>query len=95
MSEKTTKVISNQTLLEIFDKWSYELEDNDNSIRVGHLAETYYQVMTHSALQKEIDPKVMEDRLAHYSSSDAKFTAKDVFNVLYVTESKEVIDGMV
>jgi hypothetical protein len=90
MSEKTTKVISNQTLLEIFDKWNYELEDQEKNIKVGNLAEAYYQVMSHDIIKKEVDPKLMEERIIKCT----EFKAKDLFNIMHVTESKEIIEKL-
>lgn len=59
LSQKT-KSISNQVLLQIFDKWNYELEDPEKNIRLSNLAEVYYQVCMNDALQKEIDVTNME-----------------------------------
>ncbi|TNV86039.1 hypothetical protein FGO68_gene9977 [Halteria grandinella] len=91
MSATTTKVIANQTLLQIFDKWSYELEDDQRAIQIGILAEAYYQVMNQSALRKEVDPKVMENRII---KSGERLKAKDVFNIMHVTESKEIVEHL-
>jgi len=46
-------------------------------------------VMSHSALRKEVDPKVMESRII---KSGERLKAKDVFNLMHVTESKEIVE---
>ena len=75
-----TKIINNQTLLELFDRFNYELEDHGKPIKVSNLAETYYQVLSHEALRKEIDSTQMEVRLSGMKG----FKGKDIFNVLSV-----------
>jgi hypothetical protein len=41
------KIITNQTLLQIFDKWNYELEDPEKIVKASNVAEVYYQVTHH------------------------------------------------
>ena len=41
MSSKT-KTVSNQSILQLFDKWNYELETPEKGIYVTNLAEVYY-----------------------------------------------------
>jgi hypothetical protein len=41
MSAKT-KIVSNQTLLQMFDKWNYELEDGAKQVKASNIAEVYY-----------------------------------------------------
>jgi hypothetical protein len=79
-----TKIITSQTLLEIFDRFSYELEDENKAIKVANLAETYFQVCSHEVLRKEIDLAAIEERI----KSCQKFKAKDLFNILSVTNNK-------
>jgi hypothetical protein len=50
-----TKILSNQTLLQMFDKWYYELEDETKSVRLSNIAEVYYQVLRHEVISKEIE----------------------------------------
>lgn len=90
-SEKT-KTIANQTLLEIFDKWSYELDDEDKTARVTTLAEVYYQVLSHPVLRGEVDMSVVEKKILETKDL---VKPKDIFNLLHVTQSKEVVDFLV
>ena len=55
-----TKTVNNQTLLQMFDRLSYEVEDEDKSIKSQHLSEVYYQVMLHEVLKEEIDASSFE-----------------------------------
>jgi hypothetical protein len=79
-------------LLQIFDKFNYELEDPEKQVRISTLAEVYYQMLRHEILSKEIDTSIIENRILATSEG---FQAKDIFNVLSVTTKKEVIDHLV
>jgi len=82
------KLLSNQTLLELFDRFNYELEDPAKPVKMSSLSEVYYQVLIHEALSKEIDCSLMEQR---FSPSDLK--AKDLFNFLSVCTNREFLEG--
>ena len=77
--------------MEIFDRWNYELEEENNLIKVANLAETYYSICSHDVLRKEIDVETMEKRI----QSCEKFKAKDLFNILSVTSNKNLVKHLV
>lgn len=43
-------------------------------------------------MRKEVDSKVMEDRVI---KSGERLRAKDVFNIMHVTESKQIVEHMI
>ena len=86
------KTISNQTLLEVYDRWSYELEDENKKIKTSLLAEVYYQSLSHHSLREEVDRVNVERRLMDEAN---QFKARDIFNVLSVTENKELVEHLI
>jgi len=59
-------------------------------VRLSNLAEVYYQVSTHQVLSQEIELEKLDQRLLASKDDSVKWTAKDIFNILHSTKSKEV-----
>jgi hypothetical protein len=84
VSAKTTKVVSNQTLLQMLDKFTYELEDLEGKpVKASNLAEVYYHVKRHEILSKEVECAGMEDRLMKHQG---QLKARDLFNIMSVMD---------
>ena len=81
------KLLSNQTLLELFDRFNYELEDPAKPVKMSSLSEVYYQVLSHEALSKEVDSTLMEQR---FKSGELK--AKDLFNFVSVCRNRDFLE---
>lgn len=60
-----TKIVSNQTLLQLFDKFAYELEDNEKHVKLQNITEVYYGTLKHSVLAKEVDTSIIHERIKH------------------------------
>jgi hypothetical protein len=70
---------------------NYELEDTEKKIKISNLSEVYYQLLMNESLKIDIDSEIMESRIL----SMRDFKAKDIFDILTVTENKRVIDHLV
>jgi hypothetical protein len=80
-----TKIVSNQTLLQLFDKFAYELEDNEKQVKLSNISEVYYVTLKHPVVAKEVDTSVIHERIKHQIKIE-KVQAKDIFNMLEVIE---------
>lgn len=83
------KLINNQTLLEIFDRFNYELEDIEKPIKMSTLSEVYYHVLSHEVLSKEIEARQMELKFALDG-----IQAKELFNFISVCTNREFLEGV-
>jgi hypothetical protein len=60
-----TKIVSNQTLLQLYDKFAYELEDVEKKVKLSSIAEVYYTSLMHSVIQSEIEVTTVHQRIIH------------------------------
>jgi hypothetical protein len=69
--------------LQLFDKFAYELEDNEKQVKLQNITEVYYATLKHPVLAKEVDTSIIHERIKHQLTIE-KLQAKDLFNILEV-----------